>query len=420
MTTLAFTLFLGLAVMSLLQSVFAVAFARLLSQAGRTTSASAYQPFVSVLLPLRGADPELEACVARLLQQDYPGYDVRAIIDSEEDPAWEVVTSVAARLNSDRLHISTIRHRRRTCSLQCSALSQAVEELDDRCEVVVIVDGDLAAHPTCLRELVAPLREESVAAAFGNRWFMPQDSSWGSWIRYLWNVAAVVPMYVFGIPWGGCFAIQRSALERSGLAESWTRSMVQDAPAKAMLGKLGLQLRFVPTLMMVNRDRCGLNFAHDFMKRQMMWTRLYHPNFWPLFIHAVVTTLALAATITLIFLGLVSSEYVTTAWASAALGAYLVVMLTLIYLIDQGVRRVMVQRGESPPRYRLAALLQLPVGILLTQIVYLSAVILATFRSKVTWRGVRYSWRGPYDVTVVSDEPFASQTIENDASNYSL
>src|SRR5438270_8433287 len=46
---------------------------------------------VVVLLPIRGADPSLAGCLRGLLNQDYPRYDIRIIVDSLKDPAWKLV-----------------------------------------------------------------------------------------------------------------------------------------------------------------------------------------------------------------------------------------------------------------------------------------------------------------------------------------
>src|SRR4051794_8202980 len=53
-------------------------------------------PRVAVLLPLRGADPFLTTCLAGLLDQDYPRYCVRIVVDSADDPAWAMVRSAVA------------------------------------------------------------------------------------------------------------------------------------------------------------------------------------------------------------------------------------------------------------------------------------------------------------------------------------
>src|SRR5690242_15071047 len=54
-------------------------------------------PQTTVLLCVRGADPSLIGCLKGLLNQDYPRYDVRIIIDSLDDPAWDVISPLLAR-----------------------------------------------------------------------------------------------------------------------------------------------------------------------------------------------------------------------------------------------------------------------------------------------------------------------------------
>ena len=405
--------------MGAVQAVFALRFSAMLRRSALPNILDEECPFVSILLPLRGADSGLERSVKRMLTQDYPNYEVRAIIDNENDPAWSVVNEVGEQLKAENLVVSTIIDRKDTCSFQNSALSQAVNELDERCEVVVIADGDLAPHATCLRELVAPFRDSTIGATFGNRWFMPRTLELGSWIRYLWNAGAVVPMCVLNIPWGGCFAIRRYILEESGLAKSWETAMVQDAPAKTALIKHGLRLAFVPTLMMVNQDRCGVPFAFDFMKRQMLWTRLYHPNFATVFLHASTTTIVILTAIALAVKGLVDGDTMTVVWIVSALTLYVSAMMIFIQSIERGIRHILSLRGTDPVRYPIAAILRMPFAIIATQFVYFSAILLATFRNRVTWRGVTYTWKGPYDVTVVNNQPFSREQQTANASQQS-
>src|SRR5262249_31349986 len=101
-------------------------------------------PDVAVLLPLRGADPSLRDCLRRLLRQDYPRYSVRIIMDSPQDPAWELVRSILAE-DPDAggvVRVSTLRHPCPTCSLKVSAQMQAIRELDDSVRVIALIDAD--------------------------------------------------------------------------------------------------------------------------------------------------------------------------------------------------------------------------------------------------------------------------------------
>lgn len=375
-------------------------------------------PKVGILLPLRGADPELADGLRRLMQQDYPNFELQIVIDSPEDSSWGVVDQAMAKIDAPHVHVSNIDRRSATCSPQCTALIQAVERLSEDCEVVVTVDGDVVAHPTWLRELVAPLLDERVGVAHGNRWFMPRDSSWGSLVRYAWNAAAIIPMYLLRIPWAGTFAIRKRVLLESGLFDKWPQTIVPDAPSRDLLAKMGLSVRFVPSLMMVNRERCDLAFSLDFLKRQMTWTRIYHSRWFIVVLHALLTTGLLLAAAGLAIAGLVQNQWDTVAWAVGGLAGYISGLLVMLLLLEYGVRRVVAARGESTAWMSPIKLLKLPLVIPLAVIVHFAAVMLASLRQRVEWRGVTYQVNGPYDIQIVGERPFdeSAQPVEQNVS----
>jgi cellulose synthase/poly-beta-1,6-N-acetylglucosamine synthase-like glycosyltransferase len=72
-----------------------------------------------VVLPLRGADPSLEACLKGLFAQDYPAYQVRIVIDSADDPAQTLVARALAEAGprAAAVHVET----RRLLGTDCSA-----------------------------------------------------------------------------------------------------------------------------------------------------------------------------------------------------------------------------------------------------------------------------------------------------------
>ena len=65
-------------------------------------------PKVSVLMPVRGADPHLAATIRGVLDQDYPDFDLRIIVDSRDDPAWNVVTEFLQEAGADNVHLSEL------------------------------------------------------------------------------------------------------------------------------------------------------------------------------------------------------------------------------------------------------------------------------------------------------------------------
>lgn len=114
-----------------------------------------------------------------------------------------------------------MRDRPETCSLKNASLIQAYRGLEPEVEVVATIDADCTPHRTQLRELVAPLVDPQVGAATGDRWYMPEDAAWGGLIRYLWNAAAVVPMYWHRIAWGGTLAMRADFVRGTITAIAW-------------------------------------------------------------------------------------------------------------------------------------------------------------------------------------------------------
>ena len=87
-------------------------------------------PRVVVILPIRSADPSLASCLSGLLLQNYPCYDVWVVIDSGEDPAWEVEHRALGKPPAGRVQVSLPEPGRPTCSLKLSALVQAIAARD--------------------------------------------------------------------------------------------------------------------------------------------------------------------------------------------------------------------------------------------------------------------------------------------------
>ncbi len=83
-------------------------------------------PRTAVVLCLRGRDPFLEKCLESLLKQDYPDYQLHVVVDNRQDPAWQVAESLANRYGADRVCIEALDERQDTCSLKCSAVTQAI------------------------------------------------------------------------------------------------------------------------------------------------------------------------------------------------------------------------------------------------------------------------------------------------------
>jgi len=410
MTGYSITIALILIVSAISQGFLAVYFIRAILHFRRGASHDRHSPRTAIVLCLRGRDPFLENCLESLLKQDYPDYQLHVVVDNRQDPAWEAAQSLAKRYGAERVCVKALDERHNTCSLKCSAVTQAIGRLDESFEVATLIDADTMPPPTWLSDLIAPLADEHIGAATGNRWYMPGAGSWGALVRYLWNAAAIVQMYWYEIPWGGTLAVKRKVIDELGLLDRWRHAFCEDTMLRGQLGKHGLRVKFVPSLMMVNREDCGLVACLSWIRRQLLTARLYHP-LWPLvLLHGIGTTLVLAAAVAVMAIAALRGDWTAALWSAGGLLIYETIMVSLLIPMEMAVRRIVRSQGEPTGWISAKILLRLVPAIVLTQLVYTLALLGAQFARKVAWRGVCYEINGPWGIRRLDDPPYSSES----------
>jgi cellulose synthase/poly-beta-1,6-N-acetylglucosamine synthase-like glycosyltransferase len=361
-------------------------------------------PRAAVILCVRGLDPFLPACLKGLFDQDYPNFDVWIVVDSTRDPAWPVINKLAARAARRNVRVLALTERLATSSRKIACMLQAMSQLDASHEIVALLDSDVTPHRAWLRELAAPLREERVGVSSGNRWYMPSAPTVGSLVRYLWNVAAVVQMYWYGIGWGGSLALKTKLLRQSGLRQLLSNAFGDDTTICQCARENGYRIAFSPALMMVNRETCTVRGVFGFLERQLLAVRLHNPSWWAVAGHGVATTTVLGATCLLGAAALATGQFSAAAWAGGAFAAYWASMILLLLPLEWCARRIVRNRGEAVTGFGARGWLAAVFAIPLAQVVHFSALCVAFFTRTHRWRGVQYQFYGPTTtVRVIED-----------------
>lgn len=373
-------------------------------------------PKTAVIICLRGADPFLADTLRALLRQNYPRYDLKVVVDSINDPAWEIATQTTRELGVNNVQVSTLKYKRNTCSLKCSSLIQAVSELDITYQVVALVDADTVVHPNWLKELVSPLAHPKVGATTGNRWYVPNGRYWGTLVRYLWNVSAVVQMYLYGIPWGGSLAIKRELFFQAGLLEKWGVSYADDTMIRSVLEKHGLRVKFVPSLIMLNREECKLPSLTYWLRRQLLSYRLYHPLWLAVVGDTFLTILLPNSVLVLLIVNLFTQQWQTAIIFFSSYTSYILGLTLLVLFLQGGVQKIFHRRGESVTELSLSTIFKILIGTPLTQWVYAVSMISSWWMPTVHWRGVEYKIKGKWNIKLIEYRPFSSPKGNNNIS----
>lgn len=363
-------------------------------------------PKTAIILCLRGADPYLNQCLRALLRQNYPQYELKIVVDHQDDPAWNVAVDTVQALGVTNVEISPLRNIRNNCSLKCSSLVQAVSELDDSYKVVALADSHTVVHPNWLRELVNPLAHPKVGATTGSCWYLPKGKDWWSLIPYVANVSLVIQKYLFGMPWGGSLAIKTEVIQQTGLLNKWSLALCEDILIGSVLRKHKLRVKFVPCLFMVNREESDLPSLRNQIQRQLISSRLYHPQ--PSAI--IGDTISSILIPTLVLMSLLWASFIGQ-WENFnfLLGCYVsytVGLLWLMLILEHGVQQMTRDRLQPIVPITFTTILKLLISIPLTQWIYGLGLLSTLSMTTITWRGINYRIFSAWNIRLEEYKPF--------------
>ena len=156
--TISSTIFLVLALIG------AGRFRRIAGQqrACEATLSDAQLPFVSLLKPLHGLEPQLEANLESFFRQNYPQFEVLFAVDHENDQAAEVARRVMERHPecSSRLIVNGEPPWPNPPAYSFFCMAK-----EARAEILVTSDSDVIVDSDYLRQVVPPLLDEKTGMA---------------------------------------------------------------------------------------------------------------------------------------------------------------------------------------------------------------------------------------------------------------
>src|SRR5688572_682702 len=341
-----------------------------------------FRPFVSVIAPTRGFEPGFAENVQPLMQQDYPAYEVLFVFDDPQDPSLEI----ARQLNVKTVISGPAKNR----GQKVHNLIAAVDEIDPRCEVIVFVDTDARPNTDWLRQLVAPLADETLGASTGYRWFVPERGGLASRLRSVWNASiasALGENREKNFCWGGSTAIRRATFERLNVVDHWTGTVSDDFTMTRVLKEAKLPIHFTPNCLVPSVGDCDFRELLAFTTRQIKITRVYASHLWlPLMLGS-----GLFCTVFFSGFGLLIFD------------RRVAVVLTILFLLGaaKSFIRWRAINGSKLDRDLWAHVFLWTFASLL----YFYNTIVAGFSRRIKWRGITYELKSPSEAVIISREP---------------
>lgn len=373
------------------------------SEAPQSNQEATNLPAVAIVLCVRGEDPSLESCINAIVAQSYGHKKLFIVGDHAEDPGIKLCRKFENQY-PDLVSILINQEILTTCGVKCSHLISIIRQIENDFEYVVLVDADTVPHENWLLDMTRPFCDDQVLVTTGIRWFDVAGKQMGTWVRYIWNTAAIVQMVCYKIPWGGSLALRVSFLRDSAVLEEWSRGFCEDTMLQKLVSRAGGSVKVVPSAVIPSQEQTSLPDCVPWVSRQLLTARLHHPR-WPLVLSHAVATIGLTfGTLILALISLIVQQFTAALWLG---GAYLLLQagnLWLLNWIEAPIRRLRNSRPTfwiSPFRFLTA--------ILLTQICYVSIVCRTVFTTKVEWRQVLYRIR-KRRVEVIDFKPFHQES----------
>lgn len=190
-------------------------------------------PSVSVLVPARNEENNIESCVQSLLNQDYPNLQIWVLDDHSTDNTWQILTRLAACnsqlkiLKGESLPPGWLGKH-----WACHQLAQAVDT-----DLLLFTDADTRHHPATVRKSVSALTADQLDMLTA----LPREEviTWGEKLivpLISWSIFTFVPLWLaYRLPYsilsaaiGQFMLFRREAYRQIGGHEAVRQHAVDD------------------------------------------------------------------------------------------------------------------------------------------------------------------------------------------------
>ena len=366
-----------------------------------------YTPFATVFVPCRGVDVELKENVLGLFSQDYAEYEIIFVSDSENDPAFVVIEEARRVFKKQTGPVISmiVAGAANDSGQKVHNLRMAVRAAHPASEVFVFADTDARPQKFWLRALIAPLRDQSIGATTGYRWFVAAKAGFASHLVSVWNAAIASALGQRGdknFCWGGATAMRRETFERLNVVERWRGTVSDDFTITRVLHEAQMPIKFVPYCLTPSSHRSTWSELVEFTTRQIKITRVYASHLWKsVFIGSWIFVLTFFGGIVLVAgraaLGLsflTPFALLLLIFALGAVKSHLRLRAVALVIADERIRSWSTT---------LAHVCLWPIASLL----FLCNALVAAVSRRIEWRGITYQLKSPTETVILLREPGA-------------
>src|SRR5262249_482222 len=232
-----------------------------------------YSPAISLLKPLRGADPELERHLESFFQQDYPSFEILFAVRSADDPAVAVAERLMARYPSIPARLIFTGE-----PPYANAKGYSMEKMGRaaRADILVISDSDTSVSRDYLRRIAVAFMPEGVGAVTNLYRGVSGADLWsklealGMSTEFMAGVVVANHLEGMKFTLGPSMAIRRDCLRAIGGFAAMADYLADDFVLGQWASEAGYQVALLPHV--VNHHATELGFKSSF-KHRLRWNR---------------------------------------------------------------------------------------------------------------------------------------------------
>jgi len=231
-------------------------------------------PSVSILKPLKGADPEMYESFRSHCLQDYPEYEIIFGVSEMDDPALELVARLKQEFPEQMIR-TLVCEQRLGANIKVSNLVQMAREA--RYDILVVSDSDIRVTPDYLRRVVAALSETKVGLVtclyrgVASRTLGSRLESLGISTDFIPGVLAARTLergIRFGL--GSTLALRRQDLQAVGGFEAFADYLADDYELGKRIAALGRDVKLSDVVVGTFLPRYTMG---EFLQHQLRWAR---------------------------------------------------------------------------------------------------------------------------------------------------
>lgn len=236
--------------------------------------ASLFTPPVSILKPLKGADPEMYENLSSHCVQNYPQHEILFGVSDEDDPVLAVVQQLKTAFPHKEISVVICREKL-GANIKVSNLAQMLSHA--RYEHVIVNDSDIRVEPDYLQNITAPLANPAIGlvTCLYRGIAAPTLGSWLECLGISTDFAAGVLTsrslergIRFGL--GSTLAFRRSDLKSAGGFEGFIDYLADDYQIGSRLAAAGKQIELSKMVVQTSLPAYSLR---EFWDHQLRWGR---------------------------------------------------------------------------------------------------------------------------------------------------